>query len=159
MKKLIWTVAAITLQFGAGCGGGSSSTPDMAMPDLVAPPDLTMAVDMTPVSEDMTPVGDPSCEALLTCINGCIQTGGANVTACEQDCASVASTDSRNRYVAITACGFEACAPSADGGTSDGGAAPCTSPSNPSAACQQCVNDAVNTQHLCDTELEDCLNN
>lgn len=157
MKKLVWVVAVFALQFGVGCGS-SSSTKDMAMPDMAMAPDLAMPVDMA-MPEDMTSAADTSCKALAMCINGCI--GGANQMNCTQACTAAASPASQQLYAAILVCGFQHCAPTDDGGTdSDGGMEPCTEDlQHASPACETCINGAINTQHLCNTEVGNCFSN
>lgn len=119
-----------------GCGGGGSKKADMAM-DLAA-------ADNAVASE--------TCAQVVECASGCT---GANMATCEQTCRSMGSATAQQQFDALFGCAYGVCLGGADGGAGDGGAGACSSTSDTSAGCQQCVMNAAEGA-TCSAELTAC---
>ena len=140
-NTLFGMLVALAFTPFAGCGD-DSATQDMA-------PDLSATRDMTAAVRDMTATGT-GCLGIVMCAAAC--TTGTCVGAC----VAAGSTAGQTKYVALIACARAACAVGDGGMTADGGAGSCTSPTDASPACAQCIKAAAQSSS-CSTQLNACL--
>ena len=130
MRLIVALALAFCLAPLAGCGD-DSGTDNM---------DLTVAADMS--------ASGKNCLQIVTCIMGC---SGADQVKCAMDCAATGSTKGVAGYMALISCGYGVCTK-----PGDGGAAACSSTTDTSTACTDCLVNAAQS-NACSTQLNACL--
>jgi hypothetical protein len=112
----------------AGCGDDSDNG------------DMSLAPDMS--------ASGKNCLGIVTCIMGC--TSGDQVK-CAMDCAATGSTKGMAGYNALITCAYGICTKPGDGGT-----AACSSSTDTSSGCTDCLLNAAQS-NACSTQLNACL--
>lgn len=136
--------AVLSLTMLACNGGSGGSTADLATP----PPMPDLVVVATDMAE---PLG---CRGLLFCLQAC-----KGDSPCQNGCLARASASASTKFKALADCTQMVCkmpAGPTDGGTSDGGTPYCTSDSDNSARCQECLSAAAQSK-TCSTQFNDCF--
>jgi hypothetical protein len=138
MRTLL-AVASLMMLVGAGFGCGDDTT--------AATADMTLGPDMSAIPHDMTTL---TCAQILACVQGC-----AGNTTCDATCVSEGSTNGKALIGAFTTCLAETCGPG------DGGNDSCTSLTDTSTACANCLNSTGTNAALgggapCSTEFAAC---
>jgi hypothetical protein len=114
--------------------GCDDDTTAMMQPDLSVNNDLSH------------PVGTQTCLQVITCASGC-----AGVASCQTACAAMGTAAAQMKYGALGQCAVAGCIVK-----NDAGVTPCSSATDTSMACQDCIT-AYAQSAACSTQLNACL--
>ena len=126
----------LSAAWAAGCGGSSSAEPDAQF------------------NADLG-VGQ-SCFAIAECAFQCTAGDGT----CVETCVGKGTPAAQQAYAALTTCAYELCLGASDGGApvaDGGGLGACTSETDQSAGCIQCVQNQMQTP-TCASFATSCAN-
>lgn len=133
MLRPLAILALLTL---VGCGDDTTNSPTQ---DLATVSDLSVPLDMTPLS----------CASILSCQAGC----GQNLV-CQAACRDSGTTMAKGLYDAFAGCVALSCS------SADGGSGACNGPTDPRPACQSCLTNtttqAPSTTATCHAEYVAC---